>query len=89
MTVSTRGTENVVEQITKQINKLIDVIKVSDLTECEHHEIEMILIILLASMFSKKLRGKLKSQQLNVIEESKEIIVLSIIDASSSYEAII
>ena len=28
MTVSTRGTENVVEQITKQINKLIDVIKV-------------------------------------------------------------
>ena len=43
MTVSTRGTENVVEQITKQINKLIDVIKVSDLTEGEHHEIEMIL----------------------------------------------
>ena len=48
MTVSTRGTENVVEQITKQINKLIDVIKVSDLTEGEHHEIEMILLCLAA-----------------------------------------
>ena len=87
MTVSTRGTENVVEQITKQINKLIDVIKVSDLTEGEHHEI--ILIKMHASKFTKKLRDKLKSQQLNVIEESKEIVVLSIIDASSSYEAII
>ena len=89
MTVSTRGTENVVEQITKQINKLIDVIKVSDLTEGEHHKIEMILIKMHASKFTKKLRDKLKSQQLNVIEESKEIVVLSIIDASSSYEAII
>ena len=89
MTVSTRGTENVVEQITKQINKLIDVIKVSDLTEGEHHEIEMILIKMHAPKFTKKLRDKLKFQQLNVIEESKEIVVLSIIDASSSYEAIV
>ena len=89
MTVSTRGTENVVEQITKQINKIIDVIKVSDLTEGEHHEIEMILIKMQASKFTKKLRDKLNSQQLNVIEESKDIVVLSIIDASSSYEAII
>ncbi len=89
MTVSTRGTENVVEQITKQINKIIDVIKVSDLTEGEHHEIEMILIKMQASKFTKKLRDKLNSQQLNVIEESKDVVVLSIIDPSSSYEAII
>ena len=44
MTVTTRGSENDVEQITKQINKIIDVIKVSDLTEGEHHEHEFILI---------------------------------------------
>ena len=44
MTVTTRGSENDVEQITKQINKIIDVIKVSDLTEGEHHEYEFILI---------------------------------------------
>ena len=40
MSVTTRGSENDVEQITKQINKIIDVIKVSDLTEGDHHEYE-------------------------------------------------
>ena len=44
MTVTTRGSENDVEQITKQINKIIDVIKVSDLTEGEHHEYEFIMV---------------------------------------------
>jgi len=32
MTIVTRGDDQIVEQITKQLNKLIDVIKVSDLT---------------------------------------------------------
>ena len=49
----------------------------------------MILIKMQASKFTKKLRDKLNSQQLNVIEESKDVVVLSIIDPSSSYEAII
>ena len=44
MTVTTRASENDVEQITKQMNKIIDVIKVSDLTEGKHHEYEFILI---------------------------------------------
>jgi acetolactate synthase-1/3 small subunit len=44
MTLVTRGSEEIVEQITKQLNKLIDVIKLSDLTEGEHIEREMMLI---------------------------------------------
>ncbi len=44
MTLVTNGSEEVVEQITKQLNKLIDVIKLSDLTEGEHIEREMMLI---------------------------------------------
>ena len=35
LTVATRGTESAVEQIMKQINKLIDIIKVADLTETQ------------------------------------------------------
>ena len=46
MTVTTRGSENDVEQITKQINKIIDVIKVSDLTVGDHHEYEFIWLSL-------------------------------------------
>ena len=44
LTVATRGTESAVEQIMKQINNLIDIIKVADLTEGDHHELELALI---------------------------------------------
>ena len=44
MTLVVRGDEFVIEQVTKQLHKLIDVIKVSDLTEDDHVEREMILV---------------------------------------------
>lgn len=44
MTLVTRGSEEIIEQITKQLNKLIDVIKLLDLTEGAHIEREMMLI---------------------------------------------
>ena len=44
LTVTTIGDDTVIEQITKQLNKLIDVVKLVDLTEGEHLERELILI---------------------------------------------
>ncbi len=44
MTLVTRGDDAIVEQITKQLHKLIDVIKVSDISEGEYVEREMVLI---------------------------------------------
>jgi acetolactate synthase-1/3 small subunit len=44
MTIVTRGSDNVIEQITKQLNKLVDVIKLIDLTEGEHIERELLLM---------------------------------------------
>lgn len=44
MTLVTRGSEGVIEQITKQLNKLVDVVKLIDLTEGAHIEREMMLI---------------------------------------------
>jgi len=44
ITIVTSGDDAIVEQITKQLNKLIDVIKVVDLTELDHVEREMMLI---------------------------------------------
>src|SRR3989442_1612448 len=38
------GDEFVIEQVTKQLHKLIDVIKVSDLTDDDHVERELMLI---------------------------------------------
>ena len=44
MTIVTSGSDDVVEQITKQLNKLVDVVKVVDLSEAEHIERELMLI---------------------------------------------
>ncbi len=44
MTLVTRGDENVIEQIKKQLNKLIDVIKLVDLSEGPHIERELMMI---------------------------------------------
>ncbi len=43
MTVVTTGTEEIVEQIMKQLNKLVDVVKLVDLTESGHIERELML----------------------------------------------
>lgn len=44
MTIVTTGDDQIVEQITKQLNKLIDVIKVVDFMDVDHVEREMVLI---------------------------------------------
>src|SRR2546428_8480104 len=44
MTLVVTGDEFVIEQVTKQLHKLIDVIKVSDLTDDDHVERELMLI---------------------------------------------
>lgn len=49
MTIVTRGSNEVLEQITKQLNKLIDVVKVVDLSESAHVERELMLIKLRAA----------------------------------------
>jgi acetolactate synthase-1/3 small subunit len=44
MTIVTVGSDDVVEQITKHLNRLIEVVKVVDLTEGEYTERELMLI---------------------------------------------
>jgi len=45
MTIVTRGSDDIIEQITKQLNKLIDVVKVLDLADVGAHiERELMLI---------------------------------------------
>jgi len=44
MTIVTNGSEDIIEQITKQLNKLVEVVKVIDLNEADHIERELMLI---------------------------------------------
>lgn len=44
MTVVSSGDDQVMEQINKQLNKLIDVLRVTDFTDTDHVERELVLI---------------------------------------------
>jgi len=44
MTIVARGDDRILEQIMKQLNRLVDVIKVSDLTSEQHVERELVMI---------------------------------------------
>jgi acetolactate synthase-1/3 small subunit len=48
LTLVTRGSDEIIEQITKQLNKLIDVVKLVDLSEGSHLERELMMIKLRA-----------------------------------------
>jgi len=68
MTIVTIGDDNIIEQITKQLNKLIDVIKVTDLTEFEHVEREMALIKVAP-------KAEHRAEALRVVEIFRGVIV--------------
>ena len=53
MTIVTRGDEAVIEQVTKQLNKLISVVKVHDFTGEEYIERELALVKITASAESR------------------------------------
>lgn len=61
MTLVTRGSDQIIEQITKQLNKLVDVVKLMDLTEHRHIEREMMLV-------------KVKAQGLAERDEVKRLV---------------
>ncbi|MBT9614200.1 MAG: acetolactate synthase small subunit [Burkholderiales bacterium] len=73
MTIVTRGTEEVVEQIVKQLNKLIEVVKVLDLNEGSHIERELMLV-------KVKAEGKLREE----MKRMSDIFRGRIIDVADS-----
>ncbi|RDE18505.1 acetolactate synthase small subunit [Motiliproteus coralliicola] len=73
LTLTTVGNDRVIEQITKQLNKLIEVVKLVDLTEGDHIERELMLIKVKA----------LGSQRAEVIR-NVEIFRGQVIDVTSS-----
>jgi acetolactate synthase-1/3 small subunit len=44
MTIVSVGSDDIIEQITKQLNKLIEVVKVVDISEAAHIERELMLV---------------------------------------------
>jgi len=73
MTLVTQGSDQVIEQITKQLNKLIDIVKLIDLAETAHVERELMLV---------KLKTRNETQE--EIKRLSDIFRGKIIDVTSS-----
>ena len=90
LTLVTRGDNNIIEQITKQLHKLIDVIKVSDISEKEYVEREMVLIRVKAESHTRAevlriidiFRGK-------VVDVSSRSYAIEVTGPASKIQAII
>jgi len=80
MTLVTHGNDKIIEQITKQLNKLIDVVKLIDLTENQHLVREMMLLKVRTSSTNeqqemKRLADIFRARVIDVSEETYTIEV--------------
>ncbi len=73
LTLTTSASDSQVEQITKQLNKLIEVVTVVDLTEGEHIERELLLV-----------KVKASGAQRAEIKRTSDIFRGQIVDVTSS-----
>ena len=90
ITLVTRGDDQVLEQMEKQLNKLICVIKVGDFTETEHVERELVLIKVRAD---ERTRGELANIvdifRAKIIDVSRESNIVEITGAEEKVNALV
>lgn len=90
MTIITRGDDRVIEQVTKQLNKLIDVIKVSDFTESPCVERELALIKVQATKETRaELLGVVDIFRCKVVDVSPKTYTIEATGDSQKLKAII
>ncbi|REL29280.1 acetolactate synthase small subunit [Thalassotalea euphylliae] len=91
ITIATSGDDRVLEQIVKQVNKLIDVIKITDLTERSHVERELLLIKLLA--MNDKTRTEIKRIadifRGNIVDIGKQVYTVQVTGDAEKLDAFI
>ena len=84
LTMSTEGDEKVVEQITKQLDKLIDVVMVTNLSESEFVERELMLIKFTKNSFPENV-----FDQTNIVSKDNEIINVQVVGTSLELDKLI
>ncbi|TRZ37380.1 acetolactate synthase small subunit [Niallia circulans] len=82
--------EGVIEQVTKQLNKQVDILKVVDITDQAIVERELALIKVLATPATRnELYSLIEPFRASVIDVSKESLVIQITGEASKIEAFI
>jgi acetolactate synthase-1/3 small subunit len=90
LTLVTRGDDQVLEQIEKQLNKLINVIQVTDFTETEHVERELVLIKVAAD---ERTRGEVVNIvdlfRAKIIDVSRRSYIVEVTGSEDKVDALI
>ena len=90
MTIVTYGDDKIVEQIIKQLRKLINVLKVRDLTSYNHIERELILIKIYASQKHRSdIYNIVNTFRGNVVDITPESMVIEITGDNDKLQAFV
>lgn len=91
ITIVTRGSEEIVEQIIKQLNKLIDVIKLIDLSEGKHIERELMLIKLRANSGESREEYKRLAEIYGgrIVDATDSVYIVELAETSERVESFI
>ncbi|HIJ23111.1 MAG: acetolactate synthase small subunit [Gammaproteobacteria bacterium] len=90
MTLVTSGTEAIIEQINKQLNKLVDVVTLVDLTEGQHIERELVMIkISTEGLDCDQVHSIVTGHGADVVDESEETCVVELLGNSQKIDALI
>jgi acetolactate synthase I/III small subunit len=91
MTIVTRGDERIIEQVTKQLNRLIDVVKVTDLTETTHVERELVLVKVAAAtaQIRTEVTQLVEVFRANVVDISSGTITVEVTGNEDKIDALI
>ena len=77
MTIVTSGSDQIIEQIIKQLNKLIDVVKVLDLHDGDHIERELVLVKVKANkQYRDEVQQLSNSYGGRIIDSSENILTI-------------
>ena len=81
MTIVTSGNDNIIEQIVKQLDKLLDVIEVSEITSKEHVEREIAFVKIKESSIEKSMMDKIsKNEFLKIHKTNNNEIIIECVD---------
>ena len=90
MTLVTSGSEDIIEQITKQLNKLIDVVKLIDLADSVHIERELMMVKIKTTEQSREeIRGLAAIFRGKIIDVTPTTYVVEMTGPSSKLDAFI
>jgi acetolactate synthase-1/3 small subunit len=86
LTMTTTGDQKVIEQITKQLNKLIDVVKVLDLGESDYVERELLLVKFSHESINKEVIKELNGE---IVFENNELLNIQFVGTSKELDQVL